>query len=1015
MFYLFLFLIGLSFPVFYIIGFIQFFKWIFQLGSRKNVEPSEILTKDQTKAPVLLYQEKAVEEEIAIPKPPAVIPPSPQPAFSEQMSHFWSNWYSDNSINLLLYIGAFLIIASASIYVGFQWENIAGTAKAFLFSLLTVVFFGCGIWFYQIPKIKHAGATFLAIAALLIPFNGIAWHNFVLKGAGFPPGTLWLVTSLAAITAYAFLAYYIKHPFYSYIAGFGGLSFMLSFINVSAFERQYYILAGIATAFVLLCMARLVKRDDKEKQRTYTAPLSLTAHVIMPLSLFWGLVLALPSGLIFSLESTLSVLLASLYYVLAYEFEKKESYLRFGLLLLPVSLFLGGKWQNFDTTNILTVLQGVSIGYIGIAYYLKRKKYAQNSVFIQASQIITPVVLGLSFFESKVYSFSFSLMLLGSSLYYLSYYSVANSKIGLGTGLLLIAATIFTFGKSYAIPTRQLFIFLQILGFGYFAGSYYTKKLWKEESAIFLSVAQVIVFGMFFVGVLPSLVTASYSWEIVSVSFLTTLFCFINRFYTRGELFAVFTEILLSISVFLLAKWLEFPALTMYYLFEALVILYLTIPYAIKRVDFPIYQSVTVVALLHGAGIYLLSLSEGFEPIHILLFAAVPAVYGIWAVFLYKKDEYLYYSFVFLAIVFYRIAYDYIPFDDKYYYLGTAYIVSMLASYALSVYFQNTKSRSTAFLVNAIGNGLLGGILTISDASFFMIASACYAGVILDIAIRKEKLALIYLSNLFVYITLFTLFKSSRIQTQLYPVLFCLFSYGIYGVSSLLSDTLKTYYRRSGLAGAALSSILFSYFAPLFYLPEYFQSTNTQDLTKELERNALVSAYLVTMLYSYHAYSTKSEKFGYVASSVFMYTYEWQMRYLEFSQTQVYMLPLGVYFLVISFIQRIKNRLEYHVLFDYIGFGFLFVPLLFQVFGGDPSERPFHALLMGGEGIVLLLIGNSIHHKRYVYTGIAAMVIAIISQTYEYLFNMERWIITAIAGLLFLGTAIFLMIKRKES
>src|SRR3989344_8626287 len=31
----------------------------------------------------------------------------------EKVSDWWSNWYTENSINLLLYVGAFLILASA--------------------------------------------------------------------------------------------------------------------------------------------------------------------------------------------------------------------------------------------------------------------------------------------------------------------------------------------------------------------------------------------------------------------------------------------------------------------------------------------------------------------------------------------------------------------------------------------------------------------------------------------------------------------------------------------------------------------------------------------------------------------------------------------------------------------------------------------------------------------------------------------------------------------------------------
>src|SRR4030067_7116 len=125
-----------------------------------------------------------------------------------------------------------MIFASASIYVGFQWETLGGTVKAAVLSLLTLTFFGFGIWFYNLPKIKNAGATFIAIAALLIPFGGLAWHSFVFGPAGYPIGNTWLATSLFAVAIYILLAAVIRNRFYTYIAGFGGLSTILSIVNV---------------------------------------------------------------------------------------------------------------------------------------------------------------------------------------------------------------------------------------------------------------------------------------------------------------------------------------------------------------------------------------------------------------------------------------------------------------------------------------------------------------------------------------------------------------------------------------------------------------------------------------------------------------------------------------------------------------------------------------------------------------------------------------------------------------
>ncbi len=95
--------------------------------------------------------------------------PHPVALLSQDVTSASVNWQSLSSINMLLYLGAFLIISSAAIFVAFQWETIAGITKAMLLTLVTLAFFMSGYWFYQRPKIKQAGITFIAIASILLP------------------------------------------------------------------------------------------------------------------------------------------------------------------------------------------------------------------------------------------------------------------------------------------------------------------------------------------------------------------------------------------------------------------------------------------------------------------------------------------------------------------------------------------------------------------------------------------------------------------------------------------------------------------------------------------------------------------------------------------------------------------------------------------------------------------------------------------------------------------------------
>ena len=115
--------------------------------------------------------------------------------------------------------------------------------------------------------------------------------------------------------------------------------------------------------------------------------------------------------------------------------------------------------------------------------------------------------------------------------------------------------------------------------------------------------------------------------------------------------------------------------------------------------------------------------------------------------------------------------------------------------------------------------------------------------------------------------------------------------------------------------------------------------------------------------------------------------------------------------MTLAYLQRMKGSLSNQDLLNYVGLFILLVPTFMQSFGVDGAK---YALLLGVEGIVIFSLGNSLAYRNYIYIGIGAIVIAVITQTYEFVFSLPWWVLTAIAGLLFLSTAIYLLLHRKE-
>lgn len=115
--------------------------------------------------------------------------------------------------------------------------------------------------------------------------------------------------------------------------------------------------------------------------------------------------------------------------------------------------------------------------------------------------------------------------------------------------------------------------------------------------------------------------------------------------------------------------------------------------------------------------------------------------------------------------------------------------------------------------------------------------------------------------------------------------------------------------------------------------------------------------------------------------------------------------------MALGYVQFLKKRSDARDILDLCGmFFYLSVPFVrsFDIVGY------WYALLLGVHGVLLLCMGVSTRIKRYSYCGIAVIVIALLSQTYVYVFSLPRWLITAAGGIAFLVSALFLLITRKD-
>lgn len=773
-------LFAISFPVFYILGAITFFKWVLKIRDSGNQQSSKQLSNELTHQIIKDTKEERREQ-----------PSGKKELLKADLGQAWNNWYSDNSINLLLYIGAFLIVASASIFVGFSWEMLGGALKASVLSLITLGFFVFGGVFYKIEKIKSAGSTFLAVAAILIPFNGAGWYNFYLQQSGFDFGYVWTMTSIVAVLVYIMLAFLIRHPFYTYIASAGGLSLLLSFVNVSNLQKDYYILGGIVFSFVLLLASRIF-RDSPEQLKDYGTPLTISAQFTMPISLMFGFYVSLTENNLFTIEAGIASILAALYYFLVFSIKKEDGYLAISLGFVPVAAFIFGKYLKVDERPILYLIDTIFLFYLFSTFKNSIKKEIQEILF----------------------------------------------ALSLGGAFLVVSAAIY-------------------LGFGN------------------LHLAALALIAAIF-GYLASFKARNLNFSLFSLPHL---------------MFAIVSMVNAYLNVF---DNLEFIG----YLFTVVCVVYYLAAAIIKaRFDIDLKPLVISIAVL-GAAAFILSIT------------------------------------------------------DETIFLGLTFIIFLMA---------------------------------------------------FDFSKRFSFSKAIYIGNLSLYFSLWSIFRIAGIDPNFLFVAWMVLSIGFYLIYKLTDGHfLNEEFRNSALIGTGIVAVIAFITAQTGgSLPPFEKSLD--------EYYAIVCGYLALALYGIDAYSRNDSKMGYFASGVGLFVYLWQARFLGFSETQIFTLPTGVYFMTLAYLQRLNENHERRQVLDFIGLGFLLVPTFYQSLG---NSGWMYALALGAEGLVIFIIGNSLKYKTYIYAGIASFILAIFSQSYEYLFSLPRYLITAIGGLVFIAVAIFLMIQR---
>ncbi|MEJ2734285.1 MAG: DUF2157 domain-containing protein, partial [Anaerolineae bacterium] len=142
-------------------------------------------------------------------------PPRP-PREPITWDRIWQTLLSERTLNILLFLGAFLMVASAITYVVYNWETLPPAAQLAAIVLFTLSFYGAG-WFLRVRmKLRASGIAVTAIGSLLVPLD---FYAIGIAGGAVPADAwswVWLVASAVCLPIYTFTALRIQAPFFGY-------------------------------------------------------------------------------------------------------------------------------------------------------------------------------------------------------------------------------------------------------------------------------------------------------------------------------------------------------------------------------------------------------------------------------------------------------------------------------------------------------------------------------------------------------------------------------------------------------------------------------------------------------------------------------------------------------------------------------------------------------------------------------------------------------------------------------
>ena len=210
-----------------------------------------------------------------------------------------------DSTLLLLYFGAFLLVASIGLFVALS--SVSGVGRTIIVAITAAALYSGGLWLYEHnQKLAQAGISFVGCGLIVAPLTGVAWYNLVANKAG--GAVIWFITSLVCGALYAYSYRRLKNDFVAYLLIGSFVSVVESSVLTLGIPTYGYAWGLAIVGIILQLLRRRRPVGPKLEQATATS-----AELLTPLAIIGSAVLLPHSG---SLQLAVTLVLSGTYYAL---------------------------------------------------------------------------------------------------------------------------------------------------------------------------------------------------------------------------------------------------------------------------------------------------------------------------------------------------------------------------------------------------------------------------------------------------------------------------------------------------------------------------------------------------------------------------------------------------------------------------------------------------------------------------------------------------------------------------